>query len=186
MKTGSGTGFQSKVLENPEHSGSNQFQIFENWFWNWLIQQSTRNVTGAKWRRNILGRSDPWEFDPKLSFFLTFGRALIVLFQTAFGSENLLAKARAFYSCKMGKFCRLSEIQNMFTSAIQMIAHFRKLSGRLSTTNLAHLPLNFGGFPHILSGPLKNSPPVRKLALLSHLSHIEVFQSAITHPEMDF
>ena len=33
MKTGSETGFQSKVLKNPEPSGLNQFQILENRFW---------------------------------------------------------------------------------------------------------------------------------------------------------
>ena len=45
MKTGFETGFQSKVLEKFRASGANQFQIIENWFWNWLILQSTRKCS---------------------------------------------------------------------------------------------------------------------------------------------
>ena len=76
-------------------SGINRFLINENRFWNSFSKQSTRkiqntlvqtsfrylktgsetglyrkvleNVTGAKWQRNILGRSDPWEGDPYFS-----------------------------------------------------------------------------------------------------------------------
>ena len=76
-------------------SGINRFLINENRFWNWFSKQNTRkiqntpvqtsfrylktgsatglyrkvfeNVTGAKWRRNILGRSNPWEGDQTYS-----------------------------------------------------------------------------------------------------------------------
>ena len=44
MKTGSETGFQSKVLENPEPTCLNLLQINENWFWNWLIRKVLENL----------------------------------------------------------------------------------------------------------------------------------------------
>ena len=58
--------FKAKYSKNPEPSAKTGFRFLKTGSETGLYRKVLGNVASAKWRRNILGCTDPWEGHPVL------------------------------------------------------------------------------------------------------------------------
>ena len=80
--------FKAKYSKNPKHSGSNQFHIFENWFWNWLIPQSTRKCNRREMTTEHPGTFRPLRGRPIYDIFKLFFGLLVFLGRVLLGAHD--------------------------------------------------------------------------------------------------